>query len=222
MTKRRLVSRFVSLIAKLGFNITALPKQGEILSQSLKVPGMISVNQALAYYLTCFTQSIEGDVLEIGCWQGRSTLALAEACRDSGNGRVHAIDHFQGNPGKSSLYVVGEKDLSDLKQNFQRNIARAGLADFVTLYPAPVAEVKIDSNLRLLVIDGEHTKEAVWSDFRRFRDLLVPGAVVLFDDFSRDFPAVMEAVMEIREKEPGSSLTNFRQMAVLTLPTQNI
>lgn len=220
MANRTLVNRFTSLVTGLGFDVTALPKQGEILYQSLKVPGMISRNQALAYYLTCFTQSIDGDVLEIGCWQGRSTIALAEACKDSRNGRVHAI-HFQGNPGKKSLYVVGKKDLSDLKQNFYRNIARAGLEDFVTLHPESVAGVKIESKFRLLVIDGEHTKEAVWSDFLRFRDLLLPGAVVLFDDFSPDFPGVTEAVREIREKEPGSSFTNFRQMAVLTLPTQN-
>jgi predicted O-methyltransferase YrrM len=31
-------------------------------------------------------------IAEIGCWQGRSTKALADSCR----GRVFAIDHFLG------------------------------------------------------------------------------------------------------------------------------
>jgi predicted O-methyltransferase YrrM len=183
-----------------------------------KVPGMISITQALVYYWINFTQGQEGDVLEIGCWQGRSTIALAQACKDSGNGIVHAVDHFKGNPGKKIHYVIEKEDLSDLQQNFQRNISNAGLSEFVSLYAENVDQVAISGKIRLLVIDGEHSYNAVLSDFLRFRKMLTAGAIAIFDDYSEDFPEVIQAVEKIHKEESGSKISRWGQMAVLTFP----
>ena len=113
-----------------------------------------------------------GDVIEIGSCQGRSTSALAQACRDTGIGVVHAVDTFGGNPGHEDHYVVSASDLSDLEPNFHRNIASAGLTDRVKVYAqtsasaAPAVSEATAPGARMIYIDGEHTYDAVkeeWS-----------------------------------------------------------
>lgn len=190
-----------------------------VLQQAEEIPGMINREQQLSYYWICFSQSLEGAVVEIGCWQGRSTLMLASACRDSGNGIVHAIDHFLGNPDKQEFYIVDKDDLSDLEENFRRNLAAVDLDPFVEVHPLPSSDVIISDDIRLLVVDGEHTREAVLRDWRAFRHRLLPGAIAIFDDYSVvDFPGVVQAVNEIHVAEPGSSLTLHGRMAAIRLP----
>jgi len=180
---------------------------------------MLSAQQGISYYWIGFSQSLQGDILEIGCWQGRSTLFLAQACQDSDNGIVHAVDHFRGNPGKTKAYVVGRRDLSDLEDNFRRNISEAGLNSFVKVYPVPSSQASISADIRLVVIDAEHTRDAVLHDWSVFRHLLIPGAVAIFDDYSsRDFPGVVQAVNEIHAAERGSRLAVHGRMASIILP----
>ena len=215
----------IKFLALLGYQIHRIDLPPPSISSGFmthvnKVPGMISLTQALLYYWINFSQRQAGDVLEIGCWQGRSTIALAQACKDSGNGIVHVVDHFKGNPGKQIYYVVEKDDLSDLQQIFQRNISNAVLSEFVSLYAKSVDQVNISIKIRLLVIDGEHTYKAVLSDFRRFRNLLTPGAIVIFDDYDEHFPEVIKAVNKIHKDEPGSRISNYQRMAVLTFPDE--
>ena len=67
---------------------------------------MISPEAAELLYGMVVAQNVEGDVLEIGSWQGKSTSYLARAVLDSRNGQMFAIDHFMGNAGKENLYFV--------------------------------------------------------------------------------------------------------------------
>lgn len=91
----------------------------EALAQiSKSIPGMISPKSGQFLYTMCYMQQLKGDVVEIGSWQGRSTSFLARAVSNSQNGTFYAVDHFKGNAGKENYYVVGQKDLSDLKNNF--------------------------------------------------------------------------------------------------------
>ena len=104
---------------------------------------------------------------------------------------------------------MNSENLEDLKPNFLRNLAEHKVGDFVKLYEIDVREVSIEEPARMLVIDGEHTADAVLSNFEQFRDLLMPGSLVIFDDFNRaSFPGVVEAVMAIYEPEQGADLVN--------------
>lgn len=164
------------------------------------IPTMLGRQTAFSLYMLCYLQELRGDVVEIGCWQGYSTSFLANAVRDSGNGMLHAIDHFRGNTGKEQFYVVGRADLSDLRQGFENNLRRLGLWDSVRLLDMPNGEalrhlegVKV----RLLFIDGDHSKAGVENDIRLFFPLLQPGGIVVFDDFSPHFPGLVEAVSQL-------------------------
>lgn len=47
------------------------------------------------------------DVVEVGCWKGRSTKALLELCK----GKVYAVDHWNGSDTDISGVVAREKDI---------------------------------------------------------------------------------------------------------------
>lgn len=164
-------------------------------------PGMITLRRAMYLYWLSYAGSVAGDVIEIGSWQGRSTIALAQACADSDNGIVHAIDTFQGNPGNEAMYVVGAADRSDLEPNFRRNIAAAGLTDRVAVYAKSsvdaVEEVASAADtVRMMYIDGEHSYDAVKEELDLFAPLLAPGGLLTFDDYSTRYPGVVEAIHE--------------------------
>jgi predicted O-methyltransferase YrrM len=150
------------------------------------------------------TQRTSGDIIEVGSWQGRSTIFLASGAKTSGNGKVYAVDHFLGNAGKEHLYRVSRDDLSDLAVNFKRNVEALGVTRQVELLAMPSASAARDLagrnvRARLLFIDGNHEYEAVRADFAAFRSLLLPGALVALDDYSAAFPGVTRCATELVE-----------------------
>jgi len=185
---------------------------------SLSIPGMIEPASGKLLYTLCFFQSEQGDVVEIGSWQGRSTSFLGRAVEASGNGALFAVDHFKGNVGKEQFYVVGKDDLSDLESGFNANMERVGLSGVVNLLNMPnteAAEMLAGRRIRFLFIDGDHTSEGVKKDLDLFSPLLVDGSIVVFDDFSTHFPGVIEQVDEfIAQKKPQRVMSYKNQIAI--------
>lgn len=166
------------------------------------VPGMITNESGQILFVIAFTQELLGDIVEIGSWQGKSTIFLAKAASITGNGRVYAIDHFRGNPGKENLYIVEKEDLSDLREGFLSNVKNFSLEDCVTMLDMTSAEasttLKRDNvSIRLLFIDGSHVYEDVKADFMNFVDLVIPSGKIIFDDYSENFPGVVRLVQEL-------------------------
>jgi predicted O-methyltransferase YrrM len=181
------------------------------------VPGMIDIDRCIFHFVLGLGQAVDGDIVEIGSWQGRNTVALAAACRASGNGRVWAIDHFEGNPGSRNYYVIGKEDLSDLKSGFESNIARSALQDWVILFDQPRQGFDQEVQVRLLFIDGNHDLPSVRGDLEHFLPLLVRRAIVIFDDYSPEFPGVVAVADEfIASGRVASSFQLGRSLVVLT------
>ena len=179
------------------------------------IPGMISAEAAELLYSIAVVQSVEGDLLEIGSWQGKSTSYLARAAVDSKNGHMFAVDHFMGNVGKENLYFV-DKGLN-LKAQFERNMNALNLHDAVTLLPYSSENAYPDLKDRLfrfLFIDGDHTLRGVKKDIELFCPLVCTGGVVVFDDFDNTFPGVIMAAEEwVKLRGPRSSFV-FGNMLV--------
>jgi predicted O-methyltransferase YrrM len=166
------------------------------------VQGMLTDESCEFLFTIVFSQSLRGDVIEIGSWQGRSTIYLARGAKLSKNGVVYAIDHFMGNPGYERHYKVDKDDLSDLRGSFINNIERAGVSDVVNLLnmeSANAAGVLKNKKVqaRLLFIDGNHSYDAVKKDFDNYFDLVLPGGVIIFDDYSRDFSGIVKFIKEL-------------------------
>jgi len=201
-------------------------KSGEIIDLealaqiSTSIPGMISPKSGQFLYTMCYMQQLKGDVVEIGSWQGRSTSFLARAVSNSQNGTFYAVDHFKGNVGKEKFYVVGNKDLSDLEDNFLSNMKSIGLSNSIRLLNMPneQAEQELeDINIRFLFIDGDHTKNGVEKDIELFFPKLMPGSIVVFDDFSNGFPGLVEAVDTLIAERKFSRIMSYSNTLVLMI-----
>lgn len=189
-------------------------------SEEIKgVPGMITEERGELLFTLSSCQSIKGDIVEVGSWQGRSTLYLAKSVSITGNGVVYAIDHFEGNPGKEKLYGLDKKTPQELKERFLLNISRFKLGNSVRLIDKPSVEAarilhERGVQIRFLFIDGCHTYEAVESDFLSFYDLVVSGGTLAFDDYSNNFPGVMRFVEELSGQEYFSSCYTHQHLFI--------
>lgn len=220
------LGRFGITLAKLedstGYVQDDSTKLPEMLAEYLSIPGMLPPHRCFHLYLMALSCSVRGDIVEIGSWQGRSTAFLARACADADNGVVHAVDTFRGNPGTEHLYAV-DGALDSLEANFRRNIARVGLQDRVVTHAATSAEAapsvrERTEGVRLIFIDGEHTFDAVANDLALYADLLLPGGLLVFDDYAPHFPGDVRAVQEHVDAHPGRYGRPFQQENTLVLP----
>lgn len=200
-----------------GRSITHLD---DLVGQAESIPRMLSTESGKFLYSLCYMQQLAGDVVEVGSWQGYSTSFLASAVRDSNNGTLYAIDHFRGNVGKEDRYRVGSEDLSDLRANFERNMERLGLREQIVLLDMPndaAVQRLPERNIRFLFVDGDHTREGVAKDIRLFLPRLLPGAIVVFDDFAARFPGVAEATDELLDTTPVRRTFSYTNTLVLAL-----
>jgi hypothetical protein len=51
---------------------------------------------------------LDGTMIEVGCWEGRSTCALANAAHPD---IVHAVDTWSGSPGEISAQLAASRDV---------------------------------------------------------------------------------------------------------------
>lgn len=125
-------------------------------------------------------------VLEIGSYEGRSTVCIAQAAA-----RVECIDPCDGRatPG-----------VRDTEEAFVENLCRYGVRDRVRLHVGTTAERAPDlaPGFDLAFIDGDHSLAAVREDIRHALALLAPGGLLAFHDYDdHQNPDVTAAVHEV-------------------------
>jgi predicted O-methyltransferase YrrM len=115
-----------------------------------------------------------GHVVEIGSWQGRSTIWLAAGARLAGR-RVFAIDPHEGSREDPSARTFN---------SFARNLDAAGLSDVVTplVMRSTEAVSNVDGPVGLLFIDGDHSIEGARLDSETWLPRVAPSGVVMFHD----------------------------------------
>jgi hypothetical protein len=132
---------------------------------------------AVLYHAACQAHTrAPACVVEIGSWQGRSTIALATAAKEAGGDRVVAID-----PHISTASFDGDANLAAL----ERNLVARDLRSFVDIVREPsgeAAERFEDGSIDVLFIDGDHSYEGASIDIEAYAPKLRPGAVVGFND----------------------------------------
>lgn len=166
-----------------------------------RIPGMISAMEShLLLYVSMFGEA-EGDIVEIGSWLGRSTVFLAKGCQIAHpNSVVHAIDTFEGTPGKETLYHDSLAENETIFERFKANLIAVGLQDYVVSHRMQSKEARPLFNtaqVRLLFVDGCHKYEAVMQDINLWQPLLSPGGHLLLHDYARSSEAgVIEAAQD--------------------------
>lgn len=128
-----------------------------------------------------------GRVLEIGCYEGRSTSYLIERCAGFGPLQMHCVDTWQGSADLPPEKMDGVELRFD--QNIATAIGRAG-AEITLRKIRQRSETALAGLITersdpfdLIYIDGSHTAPDVLVDAVLAFQLLRIGGVMIFDDY---------------------------------------
>jgi len=120
---------------------------------------------------------VRGRIVEVGSWEGRSTVALANAIAPR---VVHAVDTWKGSPGEPSAALAAERDVyATWRQNIDDLTAgnvvafRMPWREYAETATTPVA---------LVFIDAEHTYTEVRDTIQAFLPHVQRGGVICGDD----------------------------------------
>jgi hypothetical protein len=158
----------------------------------------------------------DGDCIEVGCWEGRSTVLLANALYPR---TLHVIDHFVGDlarPDSEVTTAARERDVQAVFVNNMETLTRGnyvlhvmGWRDFFKTYTGRIGFIHID---------GEHTYREVHDNVVAASAHLVPGGVMCGDDYGRRpvRRALRETLGEVSNRKatwwwqapPGSAATS--------------
>lgn len=150
-------------------------------------------------------------IVEIGSFKGKSTCYLASRAQ----AHVYAIDpwYLPGN-------VTGRFGYADpaTKQAFYDQVALMGFEEKITAIQGFGADVGHfwDKPVGLLFVDGDHNYRSVIDDVRAWFPHLVPGAVIVLDDYATPRnPGVKKAADELA-RQLGPYTIYAERLAVFT------
>ena len=123
----------------------------------------------------------EGACVEIGCWEGRSSIVLAQMIAPR---MLHCVDHWQGNTDEDPDHESGKTAKErDVYATFKHNMKcctvdnwtpyHMGWQDFVQYWPDPIA---------FLHLDASHDRASVRDCLAAIKPFLVDGAILCGDD----------------------------------------
>ena len=121
----------------------------------------------------------QGCIVEIGSYQGKSTVWIGLGTQSSANLKVYAIDPHTGS---EEHQIPGQKIWTF--KNFEENIRAAGLTDIVSpiIDLSHHARKSFDRPIGFLFIDGAHDYESVKKDYDLWAPLVVEGGIIAFHD----------------------------------------
>jgi len=141
------------------------------MARAHEIDGWLLPEEMKTLWHAAATTQVEGNIVEIGSYKGKSTIMLAAGLRHSEQDRyVYAVDpHILGS-------TVGE---------LGRNLEDAGLIKETVIWGVESSkgrELYWKDGLKVLFIDGLHTEEACQEDYDLWHDLVKPGGALLFHD----------------------------------------
>lgn len=152
-----------------------------------KVEGWLSTSQGELLFNLLKNLKLEGDVIEIGSFKGKSTICLGHALKASefNNGKVFAIDPHTGGIAYVEKHPEAIENLNSLS-DFLLNIVNYNINDVVV----PIVCRSSDAinfwsrkKIKFVYVDGWHSYEAAYNDIIRWGKLVVPGGIVAVDDY---------------------------------------
>ena len=136
--------------------------------------------------LVTTVKNLKGDIIEIGCWEGKSTIALANncypetlICNDTwlGNiqesivtGQEHITEQILKTRDVYSIFINNMNTLT--KQNYQ--IIKKDCINWLQDY---------NGNIKFIHIDASHEYESVFETIKLVLPKMVKGGIICGDDF---------------------------------------
>ncbi len=186
---------------------TAIANPGPLLTDVVPrlatIPGWFNIDDLAHFTLVLKTQTssgVHGDLLEIGCYHGRSAAVLALQLQ--AGERLFLADAFD-------LPLSDPYGDTATPEKVWRNLAAAvpTLArERVFIQRAYSSELTLppDLKVRFAHVDGGHDAATVRTDLTLCAERLVPGGVMVIDDYAHPhYPGVAEAVREFLDQQPS-------------------
>lgn len=190
------------------------------------VEGWLSDAQARRLWDRASALRAPATVVEIGSFQGRSTIVLASAVGDGIE--VVAIDPHAGNDRGPQEIAGFEAEAADDNRRFEANLASAGVRERVRHVRRFSHEAlgDVDGEIDLLYIDGAHRFGPALDDIRRWGDRVAAGGTLLIHDSFSSIGVTLAilaslftsrawtyvgrsgSMTEYRRERPASSLAN--------------
>ena len=158
------------------------PDLATISERVADVQGWMSPGQAATLYDAATSCAADGTIVEIGSFQGRSTIVLASAA--PAGATVVAIDPHAGNDRGPQEYDGFEQAAADDHAIFLANLERAGVADrvrHVRMF-SDAALSEVEGAVDVLYIDGAHRYRPARADIRDWGARVGDGGTLLIHD----------------------------------------
>jgi len=134
------------------------------------------------HYLKEFKGKPNLRFLEIGSYQGRSTVWLLENILTDDSSIITCIDTFEGSAEHNECNEC-KKDLKNLFDIFSHNISAFSNKVNIIRDKSQVALKRITEEYDFIYVDGDHKASAVIEDAILSFHLLKNGGMMIFDDY---------------------------------------
>ncbi len=178
------------------------------------VDGWMTEGQGRALYDAATACPSGGRIVEIGSFQGRSTIVLALAAAPGVE--VIAIDPHAGNDRGPQEIDGYEDDASDDHAAFEANLTIAGVRDRVTHVRefSDAAHSSVDREIDVLYIDGAHRYGPARTDIRDWGARVKPGGRLLIHDSFSSIGVTAAIMRELLLSDRFRYVTRSRSLAV--------
>lgn len=153
-------------------------------------------------------------IVEVGIWQGRSTIYLADLIRRSDKPIFfYAFDTFEGSAEHTQDIKAIAGQGKTLEGIFRDNLAASGCKDYVKAIKQDSVNASKrfeDGTLDLVFLDGDHTYEAVKADINVWLPKIKPGGLIAGDDYQPSWPGVIKAVDELLPRRSVTGWWEYR------------
>lgn len=152
------------------------------------MPGCDWFNAHIPYWQQYFFEQLKWDtsiphtVIEIGSFEGLSSVWILNNLLDNKHSKLYCIDTFQGS-------IEMDKSLVDgLYERFKNNIQTTNKVNQVVVQKGFSQKelsklIAKDIQADFIYVDGSHLAKDVLSDAVMAWQLLVPGGTIIFDDY---------------------------------------
>jgi MMP 1-O-methyltransferase len=156
--------------------------------------GFMPVDEGRALYEAGLAVTVDGPLLEVGSYCGKSAVYLGAAARERGR-VLFSVDHHRGSEENQPGWEWHEPDLVDPAVGkmdtlpfFRRTVHDAGLEGTVVAVvgDSPRVAANWATPLALLFIDGGHGEVPARSDYERWTPHVLPGGQLVIHDVFPD------------------------------------
>lgn len=160
------------------------------------IPGFLEPGAATALARHAADQlhrRVPGHFVEVGSFQGKSTVALASVLKLHGDTkrRLIAVD-----PHECVLdWTNGERiQVLPTQAELERNLVTYGVRQWVDVHVGTVDSLVRPEQIALAFVDGLHDVWSVLHDAQTLLPAVVSGGLLLFHDYCETWPGVVQAV----------------------------